>query len=126
MSRNLKVISHLLCFLFLVITAAAQDTIVPVHTWQTESRKIGEGKFELVFSAAAANDWKIYSPNQVLLDVHTTELRFADPAVKQQGDFIVDPGQVHEVPSAIFENTKDLIFYSVRCQRFCNSFRNFV
>ena len=35
-------------------------------------------------------DWHIYAPNQVLLDVKTTELNFADSAIIQEGDFTVE------------------------------------
>ncbi len=62
----------------------------PVHSWKVESKKIGEGKYELIFSTPVAADWKIYAPNQVLLDVKTTELNFADSAIKQDGDFVIE------------------------------------
>lgn len=88
----------------------AQDSIPVVHHWKVESKKIADNKYELSFSAAAAGEWKIYAPNQTLLDVKTTELVFADSAIRQEGDFKIEAAQVKEEASAIFENTLIKIF----------------
>jgi thiol:disulfide interchange protein len=97
-------VTFLLC-LFLSVTVTAQDPLVPVHQWKVESKKTGEGKYELIFLAPAAADWKIYAPNQVLLDVKTTELNFADSAIRRESDFNIETESVEET-SSIFENTK--------------------
>ncbi len=110
MYRNIKSAIALLFCLYLSVIAFAQDTIQSVHTWKAESKKLGEGKYEILFSAPASGDWKIYAPNQVLLDVKTTELSFADSAIKQEGDFITDAKQIKEEASSIFENTRVKLF----------------
>jgi cytochrome c biogenesis protein CcdA len=99
-----RTIGFLSCF-FLSLSITAQDTVAPVHSWKVESKKTGEGKFELIFTAPVLGDWKVYAPNQVLLDVKTTEVKFADSAIKQLGDFVIDAEQTEEA-SSIFENTK--------------------
>lgn len=109
MFKNIKfTITFLLCFLSII--SNAQDSAVQVHTWKAESKKIGEGKYEILFSTPVSADWKIYAPNQVLLDVQTTELNFADSAITQEGDFVTAPGDIKEESSAIFENTKVRLF----------------
>lgn len=94
-------------FLFqslLFISAAAQDSLGAVHQWTTESKKLEDGKYELHFSGKVEGNWQVYAPNQVLLEVKTTELKFADSSVMQDGDFI-RTGTPKSVSSVIFENT---------------------
>jgi len=110
MFKKIKISATLLLCLFLSMVTVAQDSVVQVHNWKAESKKIGEGKYELLFSTPVSADWKIYAPNQVLLDVKTTELNFADSAIKQEGDFVIVPRQIKEEASSIFENTKVRLF----------------
>jgi len=110
MFKKIKISATFLLGFFLSIVTAAQDSVVQVHNWKAESKKIGEGKYELLFSTPVSADWKIYAPNQVLLDVKTTELNFADSAIKQEGDFVIVSEQIKEEPSSIFENTKVRLF----------------
>ena len=88
----------------------SQDSSVTVYNWTVESKKIAEGKYELTFTTPASGDWYIYAPNQVLLDVKTTELNFSDSAIVQEGDFIVGETKIKEEASSIFENTNVKIF----------------
>ena len=91
--------------------AEGQDTVVPAHNWKIESKKLdGAGKYELAFKSSANDGWYIYAPNQVLMEVKTSELSFADSSVKQQGDFIIDETKVKEESSSIFENTRIKLF----------------
>ena len=85
-------------------SASSQEQSLP-HSWKVESKKLEEGRYELIFSTAASGDWKIYAPNQVLLDVKTTELNFADSAISKSGDFIISGQQPVDESSPIFENT---------------------
>ena len=103
----------IICFFSLALTSttAGQDSVVTVHKWTIESKKLPEkGKYELTFKTSAAGGWYVYAPNQVLLDVKTSELSFADSSIRQQGDFILDGSLVKEEPSSIFENTNVKIF----------------
>ena len=110
MFKKIKISATFLLGFFLSIVTAAQDSVVQVHNWKAESKKIGEGKYELLFSTPVSADWKIYAPNQVLLDVKTTELNFADSAIKQEGDFVIAGEQITEEASPIFENAKVRLF----------------
>jgi thiol:disulfide interchange protein len=109
-----RIIKHAAIFLFVAVfslVATAQDSSVTIYGWKAESKKIIEGKYELTFTTPASGDWYIYAPNQVLLDVKTTELIFADSSIKQQGDFAIEEGaKIKEEASSIFENTKVKIF----------------
>lgn len=110
MYRNIKSLIALLFCFYLSVVVFAQDSVQAVHAWKAESKKLGEGKYELLFSTAASDDWQIYAPNQVLMDVKTTELSFADSAIKQDGDFIIDRNKIKEEASFIFENTRVKLF----------------
>jgi thiol:disulfide interchange protein len=103
--KNTRHFVVLLSILFIAFSAVAQDTVTSVHRWEVSSRKAGEGKYELTFQAPAAGDWKVYAPNQVLLDVKTTELVFADSSITPAGSFSVQSKEEEEA-SQIFENTK--------------------
>ncbi len=96
-------------FLF-SLTGMAQDSAATVHKWKVESKKIGDGKYELFFTTAAADNWHIYAPGQILLDVKTTELNFPDSAIRQEGEFEYNSAAIKEEASTIFENIKVKIF----------------
>ena len=89
----------------------AQDSTLSAPTWEVSSRKTGEGKFELSFKSNA-RDWQIYAPGQKLLDVNTTELKFADSSIVQDGLFIHEgpkeiQSQVFETKVRVFENSTE-------------------
>lgn len=90
------------------MVAFAQDSTA-VKSWKVESKKTGEGKYELTFSALIKDNWQLYAPNQILLEQKTTELKFADSNIIQEGDFIPDK-LPKEVSSVVFENTKVKVY----------------
>lgn len=110
MRRSIKTIIAVIVSLYSSVLSFSQDTIPAVHQWKVDSKKLADGKYELSFSAAAAGDWKIYAPNQTLLEVKTTELAFADSSIRQEGEFKIEASQVKEESSSIFENTIIKIF----------------
>lgn len=94
---------HYLPFLFLLLinsSAFSQDS-TGLKGWTVESKKTGEGKFELHFTLPDAQGWQVYAPNQAPGDVKAVELNFQDSAVAQQGDFIIE-GQPQKIRSSIF------------------------
>ena len=114
MSRITKLIAVFSFFLSFAIPGIAQDSLGAVHEWKIESKKIGEGKYELTFSGIITGDpiaigWQVYAPNQTLLDVKTTELRFADSNIIQEGDFVLT-GTPKEINSVIFDNTNVSVY----------------
>ena len=90
---------------FSVGTLLAQDSSGAVHNWKVESKKTGEGKYELLFTASIAGNWQVYAPNQSILDAKTTTLTFSDSSIEQAGNFIAE-GNPKQINSPIFENTK--------------------
>ena len=106
MSRTIKLAATFLLVVLFSLVARSQDSSVTVYNWKVESKKIAGGKYELTFTTPASGDWYIYAPNQVLLDVKTTELNFSDSAIVQEGEFIFAKTKNKEEASFIFENTK--------------------
>ena len=97
-----KITAFFLLNLFCIAYSFAQDSVVAVQKWNVESKKTGDGKYELIFSAPIKENWQVYAPNQTLLDTKTTELKFADSAIVQEGNFILE-GKPKEISSVIFE-----------------------
>ena len=103
-----KLTASLLVCMMYIVQAFAQDSTA-VENWKVESKKTGEGKYELTFSALIKDNWQLYAPNQILLEQKTTELKFADSNIIQEGDFI--SGDIpKEVNSIVFENTKVKVY----------------
>jgi thiol:disulfide interchange protein len=70
--------------------------------WTVESKKTGNGKYELLFNLPDVQGWQLYAPNQSPGDVKTVEMIFTDAAIKQEGDFILTVQPV-TIKSSIFE-----------------------
>jgi cytochrome c biogenesis protein CcdA/thioredoxin-related protein len=75
-------------WLLLAVSGHAQDSTA-FAGWETKSKKIGEGKYELTFSVPIQNGWQLYAPNALFLESKTTELKFADSSIVQEGDFVL-------------------------------------
>ncbi|MEQ1675761.1 MAG: cytochrome c biogenesis protein CcdA, partial [Chitinophagaceae bacterium] len=97
---------HITAFIFFLLTcfnaAVAQDSIGTVQDWTVKSRKMADGKYELIFSGTVPTGWQVYAPNQTLLEVRTTQLE-VDSGVKHQGEFVL-AALPKEVTSPVFEN----------------------
>lgn len=97
--------------LFFSQFVTAQDSSA-LKGWLVESRKITDAKYELNFTLPSTEGWQVYAPNQVLLEVKTTELRFPDSAITQEGDFILGVLPA-KVTSPVFEGTIVNVFERV-------------
>ncbi len=80
----------------------SQDT-VSVYGWKISSNKIGEGKYELIFSTRGVKGWQLYAPNQEPGGVKTVELSFPDSSITIEGKF-ADAGESKSFSSSIFDN----------------------
>src|SRR3569832_1644102 len=101
-----KRIVALFSFLFLLTCIVmGQDSLGAIRDWKAVSKKLDKDKYELNFSGTVSSGWQVYAPNQTLLEVKTTELKFADSSIVQTRDFVLET-QPTEIISAIFENTK--------------------
>jgi len=111
MLRKLKPLAFLLCLLTSYITSSAQDSTA-LKGWQVTSKKIGEGKYELNFSVTVPNGWQFYAPNETFLDQKTTELKFGDSSIVQQGSFEII-GFPKEINSELVPGTKVKVLESI-------------
>jgi cytochrome c biogenesis protein CcdA/thioredoxin-related protein len=102
MFNSVKHFAALLLFLIFIKSSFAQDSSVAVKDWKVEAKSIGDGKYELTFSATIVNNWQVYAPNQILLETRTTELRFSDSSIEQVGDF-TDSGNLQKITTPVFE-----------------------
>jgi thiol:disulfide interchange protein DsbD len=93
---------------FLPFFSNAQDSTQTVIPWSVTAKKMGEGKYELSFSARATDQWQVYAPNQVLLEQPATELKFPDSAIVQSGDFTME-GPSKKIKNSIFENQEVIV-----------------
>lgn len=103
-----QLIAVFVLLISLSINGFAQDSLGAVKDWKIESKKIADGKYELIFSGNITGNWQVYAPNQTLLDIKTTELVFADSSITQEGSFDLE-GTPKEINSSIFE-TKVSVF----------------
>jgi len=104
-----KLIAAFSFFFLFSVSCFSQDSLGAVHVWKVDSKKIGEGKYELTFSGTITGNWQVYAPNQTLLEEKTTVLKFADSNIVQEGNFIIE-GSPKEINSIIFENTKVSVY----------------
>ncbi|MBL7743053.1 MAG: thioredoxin family protein [Chitinophagaceae bacterium] len=95
-----KIISFILSLTIFSFSVFAQESN-PFFPWKVSSKKIGEGKYELVFSVSPAGPWELYSPIQKI-DLATTELQFNDSSITQEGKFS-EKGEVKEIKHPLFE-----------------------
>jgi len=87
---------------FFSIEALAQDSTL--YKWNYKSKKIGEGKYELIFSIDSATEWQLYAPNQDIGGVKAVELKFADSSIITDTVFS-DAGRSKSFVSPLFEDT---------------------
>ena len=98
----MKRLSCYLTALFLITTTAlfAQDS-ASLFQWSVSSRKLGGGKYELIFSTPGRSGWQLYAPGQDLEGVATAEVQFADSAFIVSKTF-KDSGTIKTVQSTLF------------------------
>ena len=93
--------------LFISITAVSQDT--SYYKWEYKSKKIGDKKYELIFSSKGVQGWQLYAPNQILNGVRTAEILFADSSIIVDTSFI-SSGTLKTFASPIFDNAEVKVY----------------
>jgi thiol:disulfide interchange protein DsbD len=88
------------------------DSTAVFRGWKVESKKTGDKDYELIITSPDAKDWQLYAPNQDFEGIITTELRFKDSSITQQGPFVLTT-QPNSVASPIFTGKTILIYDSV-------------
>ncbi len=96
----------LLLFLLPLILFAQNPT---VYEWSVSSKKIDDGKYELIFTTTGNKEWQLYGPNEVISDVPSTELDF-DSSVTLQPPF-VETGKSITVVSELFDNASFKVYH---------------
>ncbi len=71
------------------------------YGWKVSSRKIEEGKFELIFSTKGVSGFQLYAPNQIIEDVRMAELVFSDSSILILDNFI-ESGEKETIQNKIF------------------------
>lgn len=94
----------ILAFTFSISFSSFSQDAGSIYKWEYTSKKIAEGKYELIFSTEGAKGWQLYAPNQEPGGVKIVELAFPDSSISFDGSF-TDSGVSKSFPSSIFENT---------------------
>lgn len=84
--------------LFFSFASFAQDSI---YQWKVSSKKLTANQYELIFTTTGDPQWQLYAPNQVLSEVPTTELQFADSSIQVATAFR-ESGEVKKEESVLF------------------------
>lgn len=101
MIKHLRFIFFILFLLPGLCSYSQADPAGNVFKWKTSSKKIGEKKYELTFSAPAVAGSSLYAPGQDLDGVRSAEIIFSDSTIRLEK---IDGGtNVRTLPSAIFK-----------------------
>ncbi|HET9823708.1 MAG TPA: cytochrome c biogenesis protein CcdA, partial [Chitinophagaceae bacterium] len=79
------------------------------YKWNVSSKKISDGRYELIFSTTGVPGWQLYSSSQAIPDLVTTELNFSDSAVARRNSF-VETGNAKEISSPVFDNARVKVY----------------
>src|SRR4030095_16069791 len=79
----------------------SQDSTV--YKWNYKSKKIGEGKYDLIFSTEGAKDWQLYSPNHEIDGKKSAKLEFKDSSIIVEN--INESGELKTLLSPIFQDS---------------------
>ncbi len=100
MVKPLRIILLLSFITYGLGSLAQPDTPASVFKWMVSSKKIGDKKYELLFTAPAVAGSNLYAPGQDLDGVKSAEISFIDSSVVPGK---IDPGtNVQAIRSAIF------------------------
>jgi thiol:disulfide interchange protein DsbD len=88
MSVILKKFISILILFFALNRANAQDSLK--LQWEVNSKKIGEGIYELKFSTPGNSGWQLYDPNISISDVPASELSFGDSSITVEKPIVVN------------------------------------
>lgn len=88
------------------LLATAQDSAV--YKWTVSSKKTGQQTYELTFRTEGAAGWQLYAPGQLIGDVPTVELQFADSSIAI--DQPSASGTVRNVANALFDNASFAVY----------------
>ena len=85
----------------LITQDVSQDSTI--YKWNYRSKKIGDGKYELVFSTKGINSWQLYSPNQEFDGETAGKLTLKDSSIIIEN--VAESGDSKIFLSPIFQDT---------------------
>ncbi len=109
MAKFFRIISFGLLVLATSFSYAQADSATPaVFSWKLSSKKIAEKKYELVFTAPAVTNSRLYAPGQDLDGVPSAGLSFTDSSI--QVESFLATNNIQTIPSTVFGKGKvDLV-----------------
>ncbi len=93
----------LLVLVLLATVSRAQDSLP--QAWKTESRKVAEGQYELIFKTPAQPKLFVFAPNQELFETPAATIAFPDSSLAVTPPFVVADKSVERKTLALFEST---------------------
>jgi thiol:disulfide interchange protein len=98
---------RLFTILWLVVSLAFPDklfaqTADSLFPWKITAKKISDQRYELQFSVNVPEGWQLYAPDQSILEIPTTEIKFPDSSVRVVDRYKLNPAPKTET-SAIFQ-----------------------
>src|SRR5436190_5596538 len=97
----------IILFLFQGIHLFSQESLI--FNWNVSSKKIADGKYELILSTQGTREWQLYSSSQTVPDLNTVEIKFEDSAIIQE-NALSEKGLAKEVSSPVFNNAKVKVY----------------
>jgi thiol:disulfide interchange protein DsbD len=88
------------------INASAQDSAK--YQWKVTSKKIGDKKYDLIFSTTGNSAWQLYAPDQDLSGIKSVDLLIKDSSISIEKEFL-QAGESQVFNSPIF-NTSVRVF----------------
>lgn len=104
MAKFLRILFFSLFVLVTSFSNAQTISVTPVFNWKLVSKKIGEKKYELIFTAPAVSNNRLYAPGQDLDGVPSAELIFTDSTIFIENFSAVN--NIQSVPSLVFSKAK--------------------
>ena len=87
----------------LLISGIVQAQDSTVYQWEVSSKKINERVYELTFKTPGNNQWQLYGPNEIIVDIPSAELEFGDSSISVSKNYLED-GTSKTITSEIFDN----------------------
>ena len=104
MAKFLRIIFFGVFVLAASFSFAQTISATPVFNWKLNSKRIGEKKYELYFTAPAITNSRLYAPGQDLDGVPSAELTFTDSTILLENFSAVN--NIQSVPSLVFTKAK--------------------
>ena len=124
MTKFLRLIFFSSCLLAASFSYSQVDSSAMVFNWKVNSKKIAEKKYELVFTAPAVTNSRLYAPGQDLDGVQSAELLFSDTAALVES--FSTAIHLQTVPSLIFSKKNVQLINGNAEWRAIVSFKNIV